>query len=423
MSIIFPNFSLRSNQINYNIPFQNIYYNMREMTSSLIQSRIIQKNLVYLIGLSSDLIKIDQKLKSYEYFGQYGKIVKLVINKNKTYNSNGPNGPSYTCFITYSSESESSLAILSMDNCAIDNHEIKANYGTTKYCLNFLKNADCKNKDCIYLHKLADKRDIVSREQMNSDKDIFPQQRLMAIELSKILTNQKYKELYQLRDIKTVFPNGFSVYKKELVIRYIKEKNIGISLNLKSSELIFELKNEIKNRNTNSNNTKLIQNDNNKENIPKNSKEEIKMLTKDDSQSQNTSQIQIQNKNNKNIDENKIIDEGKLLFKNYINFQHSLSSLFKSAPKSRFNFVKPDMGLNEINQIIPSQINDFLTQQFMRHSNFFKEENNLTDYYFSLKQNSLDSDESWSSLVSTIKKWNDVYENGENESFNKFNTY
>ena len=147
------------------------------------------------------------------------------------------------------------------------------------------------------------------------------------------------------------------------------------------------------------------------------------MLTKDDSQSQNTSQNQIQNKNNKNIDENKIIDEGKLLFKNYINFQNSLSSLFKSAPKSRFNFVKPDMGLNEINQIIPSQINDFLTQQFMRHSNFFKEENNLTDYYFSLKQNSLDSDESWSSLVSTIKKWNDVYENGENESFNKFNTY
>ena len=144
------------------------------------------------------------------------------------------------------------------------------------------------------------------------------------------------------------------------------------------------------------------------------------MLKKDDGQTQNNSINQIQNKN---IEENKIIDEGKLLFKNYINFKHSLNSLFKSASKSRFNFVKSDIGINEINQIIPSQINDFLTQQFMRHSNFFKEENNLTDYYFSLKQNSLDSDESWSSLVSTIKKWNDVYENGENESINKFNTY
>ena len=402
MSIIYPSFSFYPQQINSNIPFQNIYYNMKEMTSTLIQSRIIQKNLVYIIGLSSDLIKIDQKLKSYEYFGQYGKIIKLVINKNKTYNSNGPNGPSYTCFITYSTEAESSLAILSMDNYTFDNHEIKANYGTTKYCLNFLRNSNCTNKDCIYLHKLADKRDIVSRDQMNSDKDIFPQQRLMAIELSKILTNQKYKELYKLRDIKTIFPNGFSVYKKELVLRYIKEKNIGISLNLKSSELIFELKNEIKNS------KKIAKIEENKENIPKNGKKIEK-----------NKNINIEN----NINDDKIINDGKLLFKNYISFKDSLSSLFKSTPKSRFNFVKNDIGLDDLNQIIPSQINDFLTQQFIKHSRIFQEEENLSDYYFSLKQNSLDSDDSWSSLVSTLKKWNDLYENGEENSLNRFNTY
>ena len=402
MSIIYPSFSFYPQQINSNIPFQNIYYNMKEMTSTLIQSRIIQKNLVYIIGLSSDLIKIDQKLKSYEYFGQYGKIIKLVINKNKTYNSNGPNGPSYTCFITYSTEAESSLAILSMDNYTFDNHEIKANYGTTKYCLNFLRNSNCTNKDCIYLHKLADKRDIVSRDQMNSDKDIFPQQRLMAIELSKILTNQKYKELYKLRDIKTIFPNGFSVYKKELVLRYIKEKNIGVSLNLKSSELIFELKNEIKNS------KKIAKIEENKENVPKNDKKIEK-----------NKNINIEN----NINDDKIINDGKLLFKNYISFKDSLSSLFKSTPKSRFNFVKNDIGLDDLNQIIPSQINDFLTQQFIKHSRIFQEEENLSDYYFSLKQNSLDSDDSWSSLVSTLKKWNDLYENGEENSLNRFNTY
>ena len=402
MSIIYPSFSFYPQQINSNIPFQNIYYNMKEMTSTLIQSRIIQKNLVYIIGLSSDLIKIDQKLKSYEYFGQYGKIIKLVINKNKTYNSNGPNGPSYTCFITYSTEAESSLAILSMDNYTFDNHEIKANYGTTKYCLNFLRNSNCTNKDCIYLHKLADKRDIVSRDQMNSDKDIFPQQRLMAIELSKILTNQKYKELYKLRDIKTIFPNGFSVYKKELVLRYIKEKNIGVSLNLKSSELIFELKNEIKNS------KKIAKIEENKENIPKNDKKIEK-----------NKNINIEN----NINDDKIINDGKLLFKNYISFKDSLSSLFKSTPKSRFNFVKNDIGLDDLSQIIPSQINDFLTQQFIKHSRIFQEEENLSDYYFSLKQNSLDSDDSWSSLVSTLKKWNDLYENGEENSLNRFNTY
>ncbi len=391
MSIIFPNYSIQSPQINFKAPFQNVYYNMRELTSSLIQSRIIQKNLVYLIGLSSDLIKIEEKLKAYEYFGQYGKIVKLVVNKKKIYNLNGPNGPSYTCFITYSSEDESSLAILSMDNCTIDNHQIKANYGTTKYCLNFLKNLECRNKDCIYLHKFADEKDIVSREQMNSDKDIFPQQRLLAIELSKILTNKKYNELYKLRDIKTVFPNGFSVYKKELVLRYIKEKNLGISLNLESIQIKKTEKNKKKNSETNIQKIK-----------EKVSNEEL--IKKDN--------------------DNKIINDGKELFKNYINFKNNLNSLFKSTQKSRFSFVKPDLNSHEINQIVPSQINDFLTQQFMRHSNFFQEEQNiLTDYYFSLKQNSLDSDDSWSSLVSTIKKWNDVYENNEDNNFNKFNTY
>ena len=391
MSIIFPNYSIQSPQINFKAPFQNVYYNMRELTSSLIQSRIIQKNLVYLIGLSSDLIKIEEKLKAYEYFGQYGKIVKLVVNKKKIYNLNGPNGPSYTCFITYSSEDESSLAILSMDNCTIDNHQIKANYGTTKYCLNFLKNLECRNKDCIYLHKFADEKDIVSREQMNSDKDIFPQQRLLAIELSKILTNKKYNELYKLRDIKTVFPNGFSVYKKELVLRYIKEKNLGISLNLESIQIKKTEKNKKKNSETNI--QKIKEKVNNEE-----------LIKKDN--------------------DNKIINDGKELFKNYINFKNNLNSLFKSTQKSRFSFVKPDLNGHEINQIVPSQINDFLTQQFMRHSNFFQEEQNiLTDYYFSLKQNSLDSDDSWSSLVSTIKKWNDVYENNEDNNFNKFNTY
>ena len=410
MSIIFPNYQMQSPPINFVAPFQNVYYNMRALTSSLIQSRIIQKNLVYIIGLSSNLIKIESQLKSYEYFGQYGKIIKLVINKNKTYNSNGPNGPSYTCFITYSSEAESSLAILSLDNCTIDKHEIKANYGTTKYCLNFLKNAICKNKDCIYLHKLADEKDIVSREQMNSDKDIFPQQRLMAIELSKILTNKKYKELYKTRNVNTFFPNGFSVYTKELVIRYIKEKNMGVSLNLVSEELKIEKNVE----NKKEDDIKSI----NKINKSENGKEEEKKEEKEDAII-STELIAGKNENN-----NTHINDTKDLFKNYINFKNNLNSLFKSTPKSRFSFVKPSFENHEINQIIPSQINDFITQQFMKHSTFFNEEQNrFSDYYFSLKPNSLDSDESWSSLVNTLKKWNDVYENGENEEFNKFNTY
>ena len=259
MSFIYPNSNppFSHNPQFINIPYPNLYYQMQNLTASYIKSRIIQKNLVYLIGLSSELVKIEQKLKSFEYFGQYGKIIKLVVNKNKIYNSNGPNGPSYTCFVTYSTEAESSLAILSLDNTIIDNHEIKANYGTTKYCMNFIKNWECKNKECIYLHKFADEKDIVSREIMNTDKDIFPQQRLMAIELSKILTNEKYSQLFKSKNIKTVFPNGFSVYTKDLVIKYIREKKLGVALNLNYSELTIEKDfSKLKNKNKKEENEK-----------------------------------------------------------------------------------------------------------------------------------------------------------------------
>ena len=393
MSMIFPNntplFSQNTNM--RSIPYANIYYEMQDMTSIYIKSRIIQKNLVYLIGLSSDLVKIEPKLKSFEYFGQYGKILKLVINKKKIYNSNGPNGPSYTCFVTYSTNEESSLAILSLDNTIIDNHEIKANYGTTKYCMNFLKKWECKNKDCIYLHKFADEKDIVSREIMNTNKDIFPQQRLMAIELSKILTNEKYHELYKNKNIKTIFPNGFSVYSKDLVIKYIKEKNLGIALNLNYSELTiekepFKQNNQIKNK---------------KEEKEKNLKEK--------------------NNNKINIKLNPQPQNFNELIKQFINVKNSLNFLYKSAPKSRFNFVKDNRDI-EIGQIVPSQINDFITQQFVKHSLLYKEEqNDISYYYFSLKHNSLDSNDSWSSLVSILNRYNDINENGDMNK--KFYTY
>lgn len=71
-------------------------------------------------------------MDEFQYFGQFGKINKLVVNRNKLYNTNGPNGPSYSAHITYSNEKEASIAILAMDNSIIDNHLIRASYGTTK---------------------------------------------------------------------------------------------------------------------------------------------------------------------------------------------------------------------------------------------------------------------------------------------------
>ena len=142
-----------SNKQNYNT----------DTITELSQSRIITKNLVYVIGLSQNIASKETLIK-YEYFGQYGHIVKIVNNKKKAYNQNNPYGPSFSGYVTYSKPSEASIAILALDDTVVDNHLIRASFGTTKYCSFYLKNMECTNKDCLFLHKKASESDIIKRE-------------------------------------------------------------------------------------------------------------------------------------------------------------------------------------------------------------------------------------------------------------------
>ena len=47
--------------------------------------RVVQKNLVFVIGLSPRLAE-PEILRKNEYFGKYGKIYKVVINNSTVYN-------------------------------------------------------------------------------------------------------------------------------------------------------------------------------------------------------------------------------------------------------------------------------------------------------------------------------------------------
>ena len=212
--------------------------NLREYYTKMQKLRITQKNLVYLIGFTKDLAFNETLLSSFEYLGQYGHILKLKVNKNKIYNTNNPNGPSYSCHVTYSSPSESSLAILSLDNIIFENHIFKASYGTTKYCSNFLYGTVCMNKDCLYLHSLANDNDIINRDEMNSNKQIFANQHIIAIELSGIFTNKKIENYLknEIKNKRTIFPNASNVYNKDIVKEYYernKDKIIKINKNKK----------------------------------------------------------------------------------------------------------------------------------------------------------------------------------------------
>jgi CCR4-NOT transcription complex subunit 4 len=363
----FPYYYQTFNNKNYCFQIQN--NNFINDLQNLQNVRIIQKNLVYLIGLSKSLISLDNKLKNYEYLGQYGNIEKFVINKLKTYNSTNPNGPSYSCHITFSNSSESSLCILALDNMIIDNHIIKASYGTTKYCLNYLKNNVCHNKYCLYLHERANKNDLISREEMNNNKSLFEHQHILAINLSGILEKDfKEKIKNNLENKNTIFPNILSIFNKDFVKEYLKQYRT----------------------------------------------KEINEILKDD----------------KNKNENNIGSEKKKKKKTYITIS-TLNKIFCSKTQSRFPFVLERDPANNSkikdNIDVPIKIQNFINNNIrnLLLNDKEKEVNNYLNYELNYK------DDSWLNLENKLKIYNinknkniNIY--GENESFvvvDKFYTY
>lgn len=81
-------------------------------------ARIIQKNLVYVIGLPEEIAseevidKLSKELMKDEYFGQYGTIQKIIVNTDRPFNAKRNGSYTYSAYITYQCHWEASLAIL-----------------------------------------------------------------------------------------------------------------------------------------------------------------------------------------------------------------------------------------------------------------------------------------------------------------------
>ena len=180
--------------------------------------RIIKRNLVYVIGLDPKISNKEILMKK-EYMGQYGKITRLIVNNNKAYNpTNSSSGPSYSAYINYNTEQEAALAILSIDSSSYNSKQIKAAFGTTKYCAFYLKKVACPNKDCVYIHSVPDKSNIISKES----SDFYIEQHKIAVKVSEI-GNMRIRELlYKNRNEESVFPNPFTIYFKKSIIAQLK---------------------------------------------------------------------------------------------------------------------------------------------------------------------------------------------------------
>ncbi|KAJ1613787.1 Not4hp/Mot2p [Cryptosporidium canis] len=126
--------------------------------SNLEDMRIIQRNLVYVVGLSYSVAK-REILSCENSFGKYGKILSMRILPN--------NNDTCSAFITYYDELSATKAIKSINGKKMFGpNVIRCSFGTNKYCNSFIRNSVCTNPNCAYVHEMVDSNDCISKSEL-----------------------------------------------------------------------------------------------------------------------------------------------------------------------------------------------------------------------------------------------------------------
>ena len=118
---------------------------------------MIQRNLVYVVGLSSRCCKEDV-LRKNDFFGKYGRFSNfrcqsIVTGARRT--RVGMRENTGSAYVTFYEESDAMKCIQHVDGTPLDGRILRACFGTTKYCNAFLKYQPCNNPDCLYLRHRA----------------------------------------------------------------------------------------------------------------------------------------------------------------------------------------------------------------------------------------------------------------------------
>ncbi|KAL3653091.1 hypothetical protein CASFOL_002772 [Castilleja foliolosa] len=129
--------------------------------------RVIQRNLVYVVGLPLDFADEDL-LQHNEYFCKYGNVLKVSISRTATGAIQQFANSTCSVYITYSKEEEAVRCIQSVHGFVLDGRSLRACFGTTKYCHAWLRNVPCTNQDCLYLHETGSQEDSFTKDEIIS---------------------------------------------------------------------------------------------------------------------------------------------------------------------------------------------------------------------------------------------------------------
>ncbi|KAF8395025.1 hypothetical protein HHK36_018964 [Tetracentron sinense] len=129
--------------------------------------RVIQRNLVYIMGIPPSLADEDL-LQHKEYFGQYGKVLKVSVSRTASGAILHSSNNTCSVYITYSKEEEAVRCIESVHGFVLEGSSLRACFGTTKYCHAWLRNVPCNNPDCLYLHDIGTQEDSFTKDEIIS---------------------------------------------------------------------------------------------------------------------------------------------------------------------------------------------------------------------------------------------------------------
>ncbi|KAL6506334.1 hypothetical protein OROGR_024515 [Orobanche gracilis] len=147
---------------------------MSEGRKQLESVRVVQRNLVYVVGLPLNFAD-EELLQRKEYFSQYGKVLKVSISRTATGAIQQFANSTCSVYITYSKEEEAVRCIQSVHGFVLSGRSLRVCFGTTKYCHAWLRNMPCSNLDCLYLHEIGSQEDSFTKDEIVSAYTRFEQ--------------------------------------------------------------------------------------------------------------------------------------------------------------------------------------------------------------------------------------------------------
>jgi CCR4-NOT transcription complex subunit 4 len=126
-----------------------------------------------LLTNASIWLKTIAVLRSSDYFGRYGKISRIQLQKRTP---PGAETPIVGVYITYLRREDAERAIQAIDGSPSPSgggEIMRASHGTAKYCTSFLRNVTCTNNNCLDAHEWGDPEDCFTREELTTLYDLL----------------------------------------------------------------------------------------------------------------------------------------------------------------------------------------------------------------------------------------------------------